>query len=60
MDCISVQIIIDNACACKSAGTIVESNYHMFWTLYVVHTLNLMLKNICAAKNTEANKTIYI
>ena len=55
-----VQIIIDNAQACKAAGAIVEGHYpHIFWTPCVMHTLNLALKNICAAKNTEANEITY-
>ncbi|PWA50999.1 DUF659 domain-containing protein [Artemisia annua] len=32
---------------------------HIFWTPCVVHTLNLALKNICAAKNTQANAETY-
>ena len=44
-----VQVIIDNATACKAAGHIVEAKFrHIFWTPCVVHTLNLALKNICA------------
>ncbi|XP_020250313.1 uncharacterized protein LOC109827707 [Asparagus officinalis] len=55
-----IQIITDNASACKAAGAVVESKYpHIFWTPCVVHTLNLALKNICAAKNTEANAIAY-
>ena len=55
-----IQIITDNASACKAAGVIVESKYpHIFWTSCVVHTLNLALKNICAAKNTETNAATY-
>ena len=43
-----VQVIIDNAVACKVVGHIVEPKFHhIFWTLCVVHTLNLSLKNIC-------------
>ena len=46
-----VQVITDNA------AIIVEAEYpHIFWTPCVVHTLNLALKNICAAKNTEKNE----
>ena len=42
-----IQIITDNVSACKAAGAIVESKYsHIFWTPYVVYTLNLALKNI--------------
>jgi len=55
-----VQIIIDNAQACKAAGAIVEEHYpHIFWTTCMVHTLNLSLKNICAVKNTEVNEITY-
>ena len=44
-----VQVITDNAAACKAAGHIVEAKFrHIFWTLCVVHTLNLALKNICS------------
>ncbi|XP_026433089.1 uncharacterized protein LOC113330501 [Papaver somniferum] len=51
-----VQVITDNAPVCKSAGLLIETHFpHIFWTPCVVHTLNLALKNICAAKNTEAN-----
>nr|XP_034580677.1 uncharacterized protein LOC117843997 [Setaria viridis] len=49
-----VQVITDNAANCKAAGLIIESKYNnIFWTPCVVHTLNLALKNICAAKNDE-------
>ncbi|XP_028551307.1 uncharacterized protein LOC110102601 [Dendrobium catenatum] len=41
-------------------SNVVQQTYpHIFWTPCVVHTLNLALKNICAAKNTEANEIIY-
>ena len=51
-----VQVITDNANVMKSAGALIEGEYpKIFWTPYVVHTLNLVLKNICAAKNTEKN-----
>ena len=44
-----VQVITDNAAACKVAGHIVEAKFrHIFWTPCVVHTLNLALKNIRA------------
>ena len=46
-----VQIITDNARNCKGAGEI---------TIYVVHTLNLALKNICAPKNVDNNRETYI
>ena len=55
-----IQIITDNVYACKAAGAIMESKYpHIFCTPCVVHTLNLALKNIFAAKNTEANVVVY-
>jgi Protein of unknown function (DUF 659) len=55
-----VQVITDNAPVCKAAGMLIETQYpNIFWTPCVVHTLNLALKNICAAKNTEANQVIY-
>ncbi|KAH7575229.1 hypothetical protein JRO89_XS02G0066300 [Xanthoceras sorbifolium] len=42
-----VQVIADNAAACKAAGLLVEAKFqHIFWTPCVVHTLNLALKNI--------------
>ena len=42
-----VQVITNNAKACKAAGLIVEGKYqHIFWTPYVVHSLNLMLSKM--------------
>ncbi|KAL1326255.1 hypothetical protein AAHE18_13G215200 [Arachis hypogaea] len=56
-----VQIITDNASVCKAAGLLIEQDYdNIFWTPCVVHTLNLALKNICAAKNTEKNEVTYV
>eukprot|EP00256_Glycine_max_P068435 XP_025983030.1 uncharacterized protein LOC100803797 isoform X1 [Glycine max] len=55
-----VQIVIDNAAVCKAAGLIIEAEFpSIYWTPCVVHTLNLALKNICAAKNTEKNNVAY-
>ena len=55
-----VQVITDNASVMKSAGALIEGKYpKIFWTPYVIHTLNLVLKNICAAKNTEKNEITY-
>ncbi|XP_074346948.1 uncharacterized protein LOC141685763 [Apium graveolens] len=55
-----VQVITDNAPVCKAAGMIIETQYpHIFWTPCVVHTLNLALKNICAAKNIRGNQDVY-
>jgi len=46
-----IQIITDNASACKAACAIVESKYlHIFWTPCVMHTFNLVLKNIVRQK----------
>jgi hypothetical protein len=42
-----VQVITDNAQVCRAPVLIVEGRYdHIFWTLCVVHSLNLMLANI--------------
>ncbi|XP_077252498.1 uncharacterized protein LOC143891882 [Tasmannia lanceolata] len=55
-----VQIITDNAANCNAAGQLIEAQFpSIFWTPCVVHTLNLALKNICAAKNVEANQVTY-
>ncbi|GAV67734.1 DUF659 domain-containing protein/Dimer_Tnp_hAT domain-containing protein, partial [Cephalotus follicularis] len=55
-----VQVITDNAPVCKFVGAIVKMQYpFIFWTPCVVHILNLALKNICAAKNTEKNDITY-
>ena len=55
-----VQIITDNASIMKAAGSIVEAKYpHIFWSPYVVHTLNLALRNICAPKNSLQNEVPY-
>ncbi|CAO2045269.1 unnamed protein product [Urochloa humidicola] len=49
-----VQVITDNAANCRGAGLIVEQKHpHIFWTPCVVHTLNLGLKNICAARDID-------
>ncbi|XP_059623108.1 uncharacterized protein LOC132266271 [Cornus florida] len=56
-----VQVITNNAPVCRSAGLLVEVQFpKVFWTPYVVHTLNLALKNICAAKNTDANEVVFL
>ncbi|KAL8528384.1 hypothetical protein ACS0TY_005986 [Phlomoides rotata] len=56
-----VQVITDNASVCKATGMLVEQAYpSVFWTPCIVHTLNLALKNICAAKNTESNEITYV
>lgn len=55
-----VQVIIDNAPVCKAPGMLVKHAYpNMFWPC-VVHTLNLALKNIYAAKCTKANEITYV
>jgi hypothetical protein len=45
-----VQIITDNAANCKGTSLIVQQKYGKFLDSFVVHTVNLALKNICAAK----------
>ncbi|XP_030515905.2 uncharacterized protein LOC115729461 isoform X1 [Rhodamnia argentea] len=55
-----VQVITDNASNCKAAGQLIEQEFpSIVWTPCVVHTLNLALKNICAAKNVENNHLVY-
>jgi hypothetical protein len=57
-----VQIITDNATNCKGASLIVQQKYdNIFWTPCIVHTLNLALKNIYAAKlpRTEEQEIVY-
>ena len=55
-----VQVITDNTNVMKSAGAFIEGEYpKIFWRPCVVHTLNLVLKNIYAAKNTEKNEITY-
>ncbi|KAL5164475.1 hypothetical protein HKD37_18G049793 [Glycine soja] len=55
-----VQIVTNNATNCKGAGEIIESMYpHIYWAPCVVHTLNLALKNTCAAKNSEGNEETF-
>ncbi|XLS75709.1 hypothetical protein HN51_032574, partial [Arachis hypogaea] len=55
-----VQIVTDNAPVCKAAGLLIEAEFpYVFWTPCVVHTLNLALNDICAAKNTEKNNFVY-
>ena len=44
----------------KAARSIVEAEYpHIFWSPCVVHTLNLVLRNICAPKNSLQNEVVY-
>jgi len=48
-----VQVVTDNAPVCKATGLIIEAEFpSIYWTPCVVHTLNLALKNICAAKDS--------
>ena len=55
-----VQIITDNASIMKATRSIVEAEYpHIFWSPCVVHTLNLVLRNICAPKNSLQNEVAY-
>ncbi|GAV81015.1 DUF659 domain-containing protein/Dimer_Tnp_hAT domain-containing protein [Cephalotus follicularis] len=44
-----VQVITDNVSNCKGVGQLIEQEFSsIVWTPYVVHTLNLALKNILA------------
>lgn len=55
-----VQVVTDNAPACKATGLIIEAEFpSIYWTPCVVHTLNLALKNICAVKDTGKNSVVY-
>ena len=54
------QIITNNSIVCKTTYMIIESKFSsIYWTPCVVHTLNLALKNICAAKSIERNSDLY-
>ncbi|KAL8108089.1 hypothetical protein AgCh_024508 [Apium graveolens] len=56
-----VQVITNNALICKATGMLVEAQFpHIFWTSCVVHTLNLVLKNICDPSNIQSNKDAFI
>jgi hypothetical protein len=58
-----VQIITDNAANCKGADLIVQQKYdNIFWTPCVVHTLNIALKNIYAAKlpRTKEQEIVFV
>jgi hypothetical protein len=47
-----VQVISDNASNCKYVGLRIGTHYkNIFWTLCVVQTLNLAMKDICDPKN---------
>ncbi|GJN14423.1 hypothetical protein PR202_gb01246 [Eleusine coracana subsp. coracana] len=49
-----VQVITDNDPICRDAGMLIEERYnHIHWIPSVAHTLSLVLKQICAAMNTE-------
>ena len=53
----AVQVITDNASVMKSTRILIESEYpKIFWTLFVVHTLNLALKNILQQKTLKRMK----
>jgi len=55
-----VQIITDNETICKEAGLLIELEFpSIYWTLCVVDTLNLALKNICAADNIYTYKECF-
>lgn len=45
---------------CKAIRLLIESQYpHIFWTPYIVPTLNLVFKNICSLKTIEGNEISY-
>ncbi|KAG4996813.1 hypothetical protein JHK85_028252 [Glycine max] len=44
----------------KELGYLIEAEFpNIFWTPCVVHTLNLGVKNICAAKNVNVNENVF-
>jgi len=56
----TVQIVTDNVTICKVVGMIIENKFSIiYWTSCVVHTLNLVFKNIWAAKDVEKNNVTY-
>lgn len=55
----AVQVRTDNALGYKAAGLLIEDQFpHNFWIPCVVHKLNLALRNMCVARNREANKLV--
>lgn len=55
-----VQVNTNNAKNCKSAREIIEDMFqHIYWTPFLVHTLNLAVKNICATYNMKGNWETY-
>lgn len=51
-----VQAKTNNVKNCKDDGEIIEGIFlHIYCTPWMVHALNLALKNICTAKNVLAN-----
>ncbi|XP_010669931.1 uncharacterized protein LOC104887046 [Beta vulgaris subsp. vulgaris] len=51
-----VQVITDNGANFKAAGALIEDKYpHIFWTLCIVHCLNLALKAICEPSEKAAH-----
>ncbi|XP_050365630.1 uncharacterized protein LOC126784190 [Argentina anserina] len=54
-----VQVVTDNAPVCAVAGAIVETTHpRIFWTPCVVHTLNLVLKDILKAKSHDPGESV--
>jgi len=54
-----VQVITDNASNCRSAGLMVEAKYkNIYWTPCIVHTLNLVVKDICDPKNFAGDNEV--
>jgi len=55
-----VQIIIENAVVCKAMDMLIELECpSIYWTPCVLHTLNLALKNIFAAKSAKRKNVVY-
>ncbi|GAV60249.1 LOW QUALITY PROTEIN: DUF659 domain-containing protein/Dimer_Tnp_hAT domain-containing protein, partial [Cephalotus follicularis] len=54
-----VQVITDNAKIVRVQDNLLSKNFHQLFTPCVVYTLNLALKNICAAKNVKSDQVTY-
>lgn len=47
-----VQVITNNASNCKSAWAIIERKHpRIFWSGYLAHTLNLLMKHIASSRH---------
>jgi hypothetical protein len=55
-----IQVIIDNATNCKGEGKIIERMHpHIFWSGFLVHTLNLLMHDIVKHKECGWIKKLY-